>query len=65
MYIPIVLAELQIPDEYFMIDVSSIGTGTEKVNTVQVGDVDTSKESRKHLKQLKNFRNTRRKNQFL
>jgi hypothetical protein len=43
MYIPIVLAELQIPNEYFMVNVGSIGTGTEKVNTVQVGDVDTSK----------------------
>ena len=26
-----------------MVDVRSIGTGTEKVNTVQVGDVYTSK----------------------
>ena len=41
--IPVVLAEIQITNEYFMVDVSPIGTGTEKVDTVQVGDVHTSK----------------------
>ena len=46
--IPIVLAELEIANEYFMVDVSSIGTRTEKVNTVQVRDVHTSE--RKHRK---------------
>ena len=46
--IPIVLAELQIANEYFVVDVSSIGTRTEKVNTVQVRDVHTSE--RKHRK---------------
>ena len=43
MYIPMVLAELQITDENFMVDVRSMGTGTEKVNTVQVRDVYTSR----------------------
>ena len=47
--IPIVLAELQITNEYLMVDVGSIGAGTEEMNTVQVGDVDTSKET--HTKQ--------------
>ena len=41
MYIPIVLAELQIANEDLMIDFCSIGTRTEEMNTVQVGDVDT------------------------
>ena len=33
-----------------MVDVSSIGTGAEEMNTVQVGDVHTSKET--HNKQF-------------
>ena len=39
--IPIVFAELQIANENLMVDISSIGTRTEEVNTVQIGDVDT------------------------
>ena len=54
MYIPMVLAELQITDENFMVDVRSMGTGTEKVNTVQVRDVYTSR-YRKYIK-IKQFK---------